>query len=102
MKKNAILVFVVMLVSFVAAHAQTNEPLTFQDFIEGKEAFEDLANDEIEHMGVIATMFESLTNDEPWMTYEEAVEKYGETPREKIIFPEVPEEFGLQYFDRKG
>jgi rubrerythrin len=58
----------------------------------GQEVFEHLACDEIEHMGVIATMFESLTNDEPWMTYEEAVEKYGETPGEKIIFPDVPEE----------
>ena len=58
----------------------------------GKEVFEHLANDEIEHMGVIATMFESLTNNETWMTYEEAVEKYGETPKEKIIFPDVPDE----------
>ena len=58
----------------------------------GKEVFEHLANDEIEHMGVIATMFESLTNNETWMTYEEAVEKYGETPNEKIIFPDVPDE----------
>jgi len=58
----------------------------------GREVFEHLASDEIEHMGVIATVFESLTNDEPWMTYEEAVDKYGETPAEKIIFPDVPEE----------
>ena len=58
----------------------------------GKEVFEHLAKDEVEHMGVIATMYESLTRDEPWMTYEEAVEKYGETPKEKIIFPDVPEE----------
>ena len=41
MKKMGILVFVVILVSFVAAFAQENEPLTFQDFIEGKEAFEE-------------------------------------------------------------
>ena len=41
MKKMGILVFVVILVSFVAAYAQENEPLTFQDFIEGKEAFEE-------------------------------------------------------------
>ncbi len=41
MKKTAILVFVGMLVSFVAAYAQSNEPLTFKDFIEGKEAFEE-------------------------------------------------------------
>jgi cytochrome c5 len=41
MKKTSILVFVVILVSFVAAWAQDNEPLTFQDFIEGKEAIEE-------------------------------------------------------------
>ena len=41
MKKTSILVFVVILVSFVAAYAQENEPLTYQDFIEGKEAFEE-------------------------------------------------------------
>ena len=41
MKKTATLVFAVILVSFVAAYAQDNEPLTFQDFIEGKEAFEE-------------------------------------------------------------
>ena len=41
MKKTSILVFVVILVSFVAAYAQDNKPLTFQDFIEGKEAFEE-------------------------------------------------------------
>jgi mono/diheme cytochrome c family protein len=41
MKKMGILVFVVILVSFMAAYAQENEPLTFQDFIEGKEAFEE-------------------------------------------------------------
>ena len=41
MKKTSILVFVVILVSFVAVYAQDNAPLTFQDFIEGKEAFEE-------------------------------------------------------------
>ena len=41
MKKTSILVFVVIMVSFVAAYAQENKPLTFQDFIEGKEAFEE-------------------------------------------------------------
>jgi mono/diheme cytochrome c family protein len=41
MKKMGILIFVVILVSFVAAYAQENEPLTFKDFIEGKEAFEE-------------------------------------------------------------
>ena len=41
MKKTAILVFVVILAGFVAASAQDSEPLTFQDFIKGKEAFEE-------------------------------------------------------------
>ena len=41
MRKTVILVFVVVLVGFVAAYAQENKPLTFQDFIEGKEAFEE-------------------------------------------------------------
>lgn len=41
MKKTAILVFVVILAGFVAASAQNSEPLTFQDFIKGKEAFEE-------------------------------------------------------------
>ena len=41
MKKTSILVFAAILVSFVAAYAQDNKPLTYKDFIEGKEAFED-------------------------------------------------------------
>ena len=41
MKKTSILVFAAILVSFVAAYAQDNEPLTYKDFIEGKEAFEE-------------------------------------------------------------
>jgi len=41
MKKTAILVFAVILVSFAAAQAQNNKPVTFQDVIEGKEAFEE-------------------------------------------------------------
>ena len=41
MKKTAALVFVVILVSFVAGYAQDDKPLTFRDFIEGKEAFEE-------------------------------------------------------------
>ncbi len=41
MKKTAVLVFVVLLVSFVAAYAQSDNPLTFQDFVEGKKAFEE-------------------------------------------------------------
>jgi rubrerythrin len=68
----------------------------------GQEVFEHLAKDEIEHMGVIATVFESLTNDEPWMTYEEAVIKYGETPKEKIIFPDVPEDAQEDFDDLKA
>jgi rubrerythrin len=68
----------------------------------GQEVFEHLAKDEIEHMGVIATIFESLTNNEPWMTYEEAVAKYGETPKEKIIFPDVPEDAQEDFDDLKA
>ena len=41
MRKTVILVFVVALVGFVTAYAQENKPFTFQDFIEGKEAFEE-------------------------------------------------------------
>jgi len=41
MKKTAILFFVGILVGSVVAYAQMNEPVTFQDFIEGKEAFEE-------------------------------------------------------------
>ncbi|MGD8353206.1 MAG: ferritin family protein [Pseudomonadota bacterium] len=68
----------------------------------GKEVFEHLAKDEVEHMAVIATVFESITNNEPWMTYEEAMEKYGETPPEKIIFPDVPEEPQEDFSDVKA
>ncbi len=65
----------------------------------GREVFEHLASDEIEHMEVIATIYESLTNDKPWMTYEEAAAKYGQTPKEKIIFPDVPEEVQEDFDD---
>ena len=41
MKKTVILVLVGIMVSFAAAIAQTDAPLTFKDFIEGKEAFEE-------------------------------------------------------------
>lgn len=41
MKKTSILVCVVILSGFAAAFAQNSEPVTFQDFIEGKAAFED-------------------------------------------------------------
>jgi mono/diheme cytochrome c family protein len=41
MKKTAILAFVAILVSFAVVYAQSNAPVTFQDFIEGKQAFED-------------------------------------------------------------
>jgi mono/diheme cytochrome c family protein len=41
MKKTAILVFVVVLLGFMGAYAQDKEPLSFKDFIEGKEAFEE-------------------------------------------------------------
>jgi len=53
----------------------------------GKKVFEQLARDEIEHMGVFATLYESITNDEPWMTYEEALAKRGETDPDELIFP---------------
>lgn len=41
MKKTVILVFVAVLAGFMIAYAQDNEPLTFKDFIQGKEAFEE-------------------------------------------------------------
>jgi len=41
MKKTVILVVVGIMVSFAAAFAQNDEPVTFQDFIEGKQAFEE-------------------------------------------------------------
>ncbi|MGB3648563.1 MAG: hypothetical protein WA992_08505, partial [Desulfobulbales bacterium] len=41
MKKTSILVCVVILACFAVAYAQSNEPVTFQDFIEGKAAFEE-------------------------------------------------------------
>ena len=41
MKKTVFLVFLIVLTGFLAAYAQENEPVTFQDFIEGKEAFEE-------------------------------------------------------------
>ena len=59
---------------------------------EGRQVFEHLAKDEIEHMGVFATLYRSLTSDEPWMTYEEAAARFGETPPDQIIFPEVAED----------
>lgn len=68
----------------------------------GREVFEHLASDEVEHMGAITTIYESLTNNEPWMTYEEAAEKFGKTPGEKIIFPEVPEEAQEGFDDLKA
>ena len=41
MKKIVMPIFVGIMVSFVAAYAQSNEPLILKDFIEGKEAFEE-------------------------------------------------------------
>ena len=41
MKKTSILVCVVILAGFAVAYAQNSEPVTFQDFIEGKAAFEE-------------------------------------------------------------
>ena len=65
----------------------------------GRTVFEQLAKDEIEHMGVFATLYASLNNDEPWMTYEEAVEKFGRTPAGQIIFPEEPDEVSERFND---
>ena len=41
MRKTVILALAAILVSFAAVKAQSNEPVTFQDFIDGKQAFED-------------------------------------------------------------
>ncbi|UCF30558.1 MAG: ferritin family protein [bacterium] len=68
----------------------------------GKKVFEHLAKDEIEHMGVFATLYESLTNDEPWMTYEEAVAKFGQTDQDKLIFPDEPVEAEENFDDLKA
>lgn len=56
----------------------------------GKEVFNQLAQDEIEHMGVFTTLYASLTNDEPWLTYEEALAKFGEAEPDEVIFPDDP------------
>ena len=41
MKKKSIFVFIAVMVSFAASYAQSEKPVTFQDFIEGKKAFEE-------------------------------------------------------------
>ena len=41
MKKTAIFVFIGILVSIVTAYAQSDEPVTFEDFIQGKKAFKE-------------------------------------------------------------
>jgi mono/diheme cytochrome c family protein len=41
MKKTLILVFIAVMVSFAVSYAQKNETVTYQDFIEGKMAFEE-------------------------------------------------------------
>ncbi len=56
----------------------------------GKEVFSQLARDEIEHMGVFTTLYASVTNDEPWLTYEEALDKFGEAKPDEEIFPDEP------------
>lgn len=68
----------------------------------GKKVFEQLAKDEIEHMSVIATLYENLTNDEPWLTYEEALAKFGQTDSEKLIFPDEPVEAEENFDDLKA
>ncbi|MDF1535291.1 MAG: ferritin family protein [bacterium] len=69
---------------------------------QAREVFKHLADDEIEHMGAFATLYESLLNDEPWMTYEEAAARFGDTPPEDIIFLEVPEEAQEGFDDLKA
>ena len=54
---------------------------------EGRKVFEHLAKDEVEHMGVFAALYESITNNEPWMTYDQAVARFGKTDQDKLIFP---------------
>jgi rubrerythrin len=54
----------------------------------GQKVFEQLARDEIEHMSVFAALYESLTNNEPWMTYEEALARHGQIDPDKLIFPD--------------
>ena len=54
----------------------------------GSKVFEHLAKDEIEHMAGFAALYESITNDEPWVTYDQAVTKYGKTDQDKLIFPD--------------
>ena len=41
MKKTGILILIGILVSFAAAYAQNEEPVTFEDFVQGKKAFEE-------------------------------------------------------------
>ncbi|GBE14711.1 putative trifunctional 2-polyprenylphenol hydroxylase/glutamate synthase subunit beta/ferritin domain-containing protein [bacterium BMS3Abin14] len=53
----------------------------------GKKVFEQLAKDEMEHMAIFAALFKSITNNEPWMTYDQAVARFGKIDQEKLIFP---------------
>ena len=41
MKKAVMLLWIIFLAGFMTVHAQDDKPLTFQDFIAGKAAFED-------------------------------------------------------------
>ena len=41
MKKTLIFIFMAVMVSIAVSYAQSNEPVTYQDFIEGKMAFEE-------------------------------------------------------------
>jgi rubrerythrin len=68
----------------------------------GKAVFGHLAKDEIDHMAVFATLYESLTNDEPWLTYEEALSKFGQTDPDKLIFPDEPVEAEENFDDLKA
>ncbi len=68
----------------------------------GKEVFNQLAQDEIEHMGVFTTLYASLTNDEPWLTYEEALAKFGEAEPDEVIFPDEPIERQKDFDDLRA
>ena len=68
----------------------------------GKAVFNQLAQDEIEHMGVFTILYASLTNDEPWLTYEEALAKFGEAKPDEVIFPDEPIESQEGFDDLKA
>lgn len=66
---------------YMRAAKKTSDPA-------GKAAFEQLANDEMDHIRVLTAVYSSVGGGEPWMTYREALESLGPTPPGEIIFPE--------------